>query len=144
MRAQIYSSEEAYFEDVFTMQQIIQEATGVETWLLRFPGGSSNTVSRKNEGIMTKLTQAVEDCGFSYFDWNVDSGDAADAKTPGAVFQNVIDGVQENTYSVVLMHDIHGCTVDAVERIIRWGLNNGYRFLPLQIDSPAVHHAVLN
>ena len=142
--SQIYSSEEAYFEDLFTMQQIIQEATGVETWLLRFPGGSSNTVSRKNEGIMTKLTQAVEDCGFSYFDWNVDSGDAADAKTPGTVFQNVIDGVQENTYSVVLMHDIHGFTVDAVERIIRWGLNNGYRFLPLQIDSPAVHHAVLN
>lgn len=142
--SKIYSSEEAYFEDLFAMQERIQEATGVETWLLRFPGGSSNTISRKNKGIMKRLTQAVEDCGFSYFDWNVDSGDASDAQTPGAVFENVTAGVGENTYSVVLMHDIHSYSVDAVERIIRWGLNNGYRFLPLQTDSPAVHHVVQN
>ena len=142
--SQIYSSEEAYFEDLFAMQEKIQEATGVETWLLRFPGGSSNTISRKNKGIMKRLTQAVEDCGFSYFDWNVDSGDASDAQTPGAVFENVTAGVGENTYSVVLMHDIHSYSVDAVERIIRWGLKNGYRFLPLQTDSPAVHHVVQN
>lgn len=142
--SQIYSSEEAYFEDLFAMQEKIQEATGVETWLLRFPGGSSNTISRKNKGIMKRLTQAVEDCGFSYFDWNVDSGDASDAQTPGAVFENVTAGIGENTYSVVLMHDIHSYSVDAVERIIRWGLKNGYRFLPLQTDSPAVHHVVQN
>ena len=126
------------------MQQVIQDATGVETWLLRFPGGSSNTISRKNHGLMTYLTQAVEDCGFSYFDWNVDSGDAGNAKTSDAVFQNVVDGVQENSYSVVLQHDIHSCSVDAVERIILWGQRNGYQFLPLQIDSPVVHHVVLN
>lgn len=141
---QIYSGAEAYFEDVFAMQQVIQDATGVETWLLRFPGGSSNTISRGSPGLMTYLTQAVEECGFSYFDWNVDSDDAGSAKTSGAVFQNVVKGVQENTYSVVLQHDIHGCSVDAVERIIRWGLDNGYRFLPLQTDSPVVHHGVQN
>ncbi|MGM9603644.1 MAG: immunoglobulin-like domain-containing protein [Faecousia sp.] len=141
---EIYSGADAYFEDVFAMQQLIQDATGVETWLLRFPGGSSNTISRKNQGIMTYLTQAVEDCGFSYFDWNVDSDDAGNAKTAGAVFQNVVDGVRENSYSVVLQHDIHSCSVDAVERIILWGQSNGYQFLPLQTDSPVVHHVVQN
>ena len=141
---EIYSGADAFFEDVFAMQQRILDATGVETWLLRFPGGSSNTISRKNHGLMTYLTQAVEDCGFSYFDWNVDSGDAGNAKTSDAVFQNVVDGVQENSYSVVLQHDIHSYSVDAVERIILWGQRNGYQFLPLQIDSPVVHHVVLN
>ena len=141
---EIYSGADAFFEDVFAMQQRILDATGVETWLLRFPGGSSNTISRKNHGLMTYLTQAVEDCGFSYFDWNVDSDDAGNAKTADEIFQNVVDGIQENSYAVVLQHDIHSCSVDAVERIIRWGQRNGYQFLPLDVDSPPVHHAVLN
>ena len=142
--SEIYSDADAFFADVFGLQRLIQDATGVETWLLRFPGGSSNTISRKNHGIMTRLTRAVEDCGFSYFDWNVDSDDAGAAQTPNDVFRNVTQGVQENTYSVVLQHDIHSCSVDAVERIILWGQRNGYQFLPLQIDSPVVHHVVLN
>lgn len=141
---EIYADEAAYFQDVFAMQQRIQQATGMETWLLRFPGGSSNTISRKNRGIMTRLTQAVEDCGFAYFDWNVDSDDAGGALTPGAVFENVVQGVQENPCSVVLQHDIHDYSVDAVERIIQWGRSHGYQFLPLQTDSPSVHHKVYN
>lgn len=141
---QIYSSPEAYFQDLFAMQQIIQDATGVQTWLLRFPGGSSNTISRKSKGIMTYLTQTVEECGFSYFDWNVDSNDAGGANSSAQVYQNVVDGVGQNTCCVVLQHDIHSYSVDAVERIIQWGLRNGYQFLPLQADSPAVHHGVQN
>ena len=142
--SQIYSGADAYFRDVFAMQQVIQDATGVETWLLRFPGGSSNTISRGQPGLMTYLTQAVEDCGFAYFDWNVDSDDAGSAKTAGAVYQNVVDGLQGSSCAVVLQHDIHSYSVDAVERIIRWGLDNGYQFLPLQVDSPVMHHGVQN
>lgn len=56
----------------------------------------------------------------------------------------MIDGIQGNNCSVVLQHDIHSCSVDAVEQIICWGLNNGYRFLPLQVDSPVMHHGVNN
>lgn len=141
---QIYASPEAYFEDLFEMQQIIRDATGTETWLLRFPGGSSNTISRKSRGIMTYLTRAVTECGFSYFDWNVDSGDAGGAKSSAQVYRNVVDGVSENRCSVVLQHDIHSFSVDAVEQIIQWGLRSGYQFLPLETDSPAVHHPVLN
>lgn len=142
--SQIYSGAEAYFRDLFAMQQVILDATGVETWLLRFPGGSSNTISRGTPGLMTYLTQAVEDCGFAYFDWNVDSNDAGGAKTAGAVYQNVVEGLQGNSCAVVLQHDIHSYSVDAVERIIRWGLDNGYQFLPLQVDSPVMHHGVQN
>jgi hypothetical protein len=46
--------------------------------------------------------------------------------------------------SVVLQHDIHGYSVNAVEDIIKWGLDNGYTFLPLQEDSPGFHHPVYN
>jgi hypothetical protein len=44
----------------------------------------------------------------------------------------------------VLQHDIHGFSVDAVERIIQWGLANGYTFLPLEPTSPGCHQKILN
>lgn len=140
----IYSSPEAYFTDLLTMQQIIYDNTGVMTTLMRFPGGASNTVSSFNQGIMTTLSKAVQDAGFQYFDWNVDSMDAGGAKTAREVLENVKEQVQEQRVSIVLQHDIHAFSVEAVEEIIRWGLDNGYTFLPLEQDSPNGHHGVLN
>lgn len=142
---QIYSSPEAYFDDLMKMQSIIYDHTGVKTTLMRFPGGSSNLVSRKScEGIMTFLTQAVQDAGFQYFDWNVYSGDAGETKRTEKVVDNVIEGIQEHRVSIVLQHDIHKYSVDAVEDILRWGKRNGYKFLALQNDSPGFHHDLNN
>ena len=62
--AEIYAGPEAFFEDLYGMQEIIYQNTGVRTTLMRFPGGSSNSISRRySPGIMTTLTQAVQDAG---------------------------------------------------------------------------------
>ncbi len=140
----IYASEDAFFKDLYAIQDKIFQRTGVKTTLMRFPGGSSNMVSRFNPGIMTRLTKAVEAQGFQYFDWNVDSKDAGGAKTADEVYRNVINGVKSKKASVVLQHDIHGYSVDAVERIIQWGLANGYTFEALTPSSPTAHHPVNN
>ena len=140
----VYASEEAYFEDLYQMQSIIQEYTGQTATLIRFPGGSANTVSRFNKGIMTRLTQAVTEQGFEYFDWNVSSGDAGLATTSDEVYVNVINGISKHNVSVVLQHDSSGFSVNAVERIIQWGLKYGYTFLPLTSGSPGVHQGVNN
>ena len=140
----IYASMDAFFEDLYATQAMIYEQTGVKTTLMRFPGGSSNTVSRFNPGVMTRLTQAVEAAGFQYFDWNVDSDDAGKAKTTAEVYKNVIGNVGYAPYSIVLQHDTKECSVEAVEKIILWGLANGYTFLPLEPSSPTVHHPVGN
>ena len=140
----IYASEEAFFNDLLGMQNIIYRNTGVKTTLMRFPGGGSNLVSDYNEGIMTRLAQAVQDAGFQYFDWNVDSNDAGGARKETTVSANVIGGVQNHRVSVVLQHDIHDFSVEAVEDIIIWGLENGYKFLPLKENSPTMQHDVLN
>lgn len=141
----LYASPEAYFDDLMKMQSIIYDNTGVKTTLMRFPGGSSNLVSRHScEGIMTFLTQAVQDAGFQYFDWNVYSGDAGETKKTEKVVDNVIEGIQEHRVSIVLQHDIHKYSVDAVEDILRWGKRNGYQFLALQSDSPGFHHDLNN
>ena len=141
---EIYAGADAYFHDILTMQDLIYQKTGVMTYLMRFPGGSSNTVSCFNEGIMTYLTRAVEDMGFRYFDWNVDSRDAGGAKNAKEVYENVIGGVQGQRISIVLQHDIKGFSVEAVEKILAWGNANGYRFLALDMSSPTAHHGVNN
>lgn len=140
----IYASAEAYFQDILSMQKLIREKTGVETYLMRFPGGSSNTVSRFNEGIMTYLTQAVEDNGFCYFDWNVDSDDAGKARDSETVYENVVDGLKDRQNAVVLMHDVKEFSVEAVEEILKWGRENGYEFRSLEMTSPRAHHGVNN
>lgn len=141
---EIYASPEAYFGDILGMQEAIRANTGTFTTLMRFPGGSSNMVSRFNPGIMTTLTKAVQDAGFQYFDWNVDSNDAGGARTWEEVYQNVTEGCANHRVSVVLQHDIHSYSVEAVEEIIRWGKANGYTFLPLAPDSYSAHHGVNN
>lgn len=146
----IYASEEAFIQnDLLKMQGIIKNATGVTTTLMRFPGGSSNAVSKFNPGIMTRLTKAVTDMGFQYFDWNVSSGDAGGVKGTKAektaqVVSNVINGIGNRQYAIVLQHDIYDYSVDAVEEIIIWGLQNGYSFQALNSSSPTAHHKVNN
>ena len=140
----IYSSEEAYFADLNAVQDIIYRETGERTSLIRFPGGGSNLASNFNKGIMTRLAEAVQNAGYQYFDWNVDSNDAGGALTAEQVAENVIEGVKKDRVTVVLQHDIHGFSVQAVEEIILWGLENGYQFLPLTPDSPPMHHDILN
>lgn len=93
---------------------------------------------------MTILTQKVQELGFQYFDWNVSSGDAGGATTKEEVFNNVVSGVQNYKHSIVLQHDIKSFSVDAVEMIIEWGLENEYTFLPLDTASPTTHHKVFN
>ncbi len=141
----IYSSVDAYFADLNEMSDIIYAQTGQRAKLIRFPGGSSNTVSLKYcSGIMTTLTKAVTDQGYKYFDWNVSSGDAGGTTSTEEVYQNVVNGMKSHNVSVVLQHDIKGFSVNAVERIIQWGLANGYTFLPLTTSTEDVHHGVNN
>ena len=141
----IYKSVDAYFDDLDEMNSIIKSQTGSDAAIIRFPGGSSNAVSKKYcTGIMTQLVNDVTARGFLYCDWNVSSGDAGGTTDTSTVVQNVISGVQKHNVSVVLQHDIKGFSVNAVEQIIQWGLSEGYTFLPLTTSSPMVHHGINN
>lgn len=142
--SEIYASEEAYLADFRAMNEIIRTQTGAESKLFRFPGGSSNTVSSFNPGIMTRLTALLPAMGYIYFDWNVSSGDAGGTTSTKQVAENIISGIQGHDVSVVLQHDSKDFSVDAVEQVINWGMRNGYVFLPLTKSSPRAHHQVNN
>ena len=142
--SQIYSSEDAWFEDFFTMQEIIYQQTGEYTKIFRFPGGSSNTVSSFNPGIMSRLSSIMNDMGYRYFDWNVSSGDAGETSDTDEIIDNITLGCQNQRISVVLQHDIKDYSIAAVEQVIIWGRNNGYSFRALDMSSPDCRHGINN
>ena len=140
----VYRSFENYYKDFSDMNNIIEKYTGNKTKLFRFPGGGSNTISKgKATGVVNYIASKMQEAGYTYFDWNVDSGDAAGANSK-KIYNNVINGIASRNYSVVLMHDIKRPTIDTIEDIIVYALNNGYTFKTLSSDSPTVHHHVNN
>lgn len=143
--SEIYASETAYYGDLSKISAICEAQTGEKPSIVRFPGGTSNTVSKKYcLGIMSSLIQSLTDHGYQYCDWNVDSKDAGEAQTASAVASNVIHDIQQFPSSIVLMHDTKAYSVEAVEEILYWGLTHGYTFLPLTAESPMWHHHAYN
>ena len=143
----IYKSEEAYIENITKMQERIQETIGVSPTITRFPGGSSNTVSRHySTGIMRRLCFEMVSRGFTYFDWNVDSEDAGSAQSASDVYREVTTHLSKNQANVVLMHDFNENTktINALEDIIDYGLENGYTFEVITPETQMVTHATNN
>lgn len=143
--ADVYASEEAYFADLYAIRDAVAQYTDQPLTLIRFPGGGSNTVSRRHcKGIMTVLAQRIAEEGYYYFDWNVDSNDAGGATTAEEVYQNVIRGISNRDVSMVLMHDIKSYSVEALEDIIVWALENGYTFRTVDESTPGFHYPIRN
>lgn len=143
----IYASEENYFADLQKISDVVYEQTGVRSNLIRFPGGSSNTVSRKySKGIMTRLTKEVSSRGYVYFDWNVESGDAASNRVSAQTIINNCRKVPRNNAVIVLMHDASPkkSTVEALPAVIEYYKKAGCKFAALTASSPVVHQRVLN
>ena len=143
----IYSSDEAFINNVTKLQEKIKKSTGVTTKYMRFPGGSSNTISKKySKGIMTRLTKKMLDDGFYYYDWNVSAEDAAGAKTKKDVYNNVIKDLHKNRSNIVLMHDFakNNKTLDALKDIIKYGNDNGYTFKNIDDSTPMITQPVNN
>ncbi len=146
--AYVYSSIDNYFEDLQMVSDRVYNVIGIRPTIIRFPGGSSNTVSRNySKGIMTYLTSEVVKRGYNYFDWNVDSNDAGgDIYNSGNIYANVVNNLSHGKTNVVLMHDSgsHTATVNALRDIIRFGKNNGYTFSAITNSTPVVRHGVNN
>lgn len=140
----VYASSESFWNDMNIVKERIVRITGVEPTLMRFPGGSSNTVSRNYQiGIMGQLAQEIENKGYSYFDWNISSGDAGGTTDPNVEYSNVVNSLSKNRGNVILMHDIKKHTSEAIESIVKYGLDNGYRFDVLN-NSIVCHQQINN
>lgn len=143
----VYSSTENYFNDLNQISDMVYQLTGNRSTVIRFPGGSSNTVSKNyKEGIMSELSQLVQSKGYQYYDWNVSSGDAAGH---GIAAESIIEQSNAGTGDkiMLLFHDAYGkdTTVEALDKVIKHYKKEGYVFKPITKGASYVcHHGINN
>ena len=131
----IYRSSEAYWKDIALLKERIAPYVDAESIrYLRFPGGSTNTVSRRygGKGLMQQLKTEAEENGYRWVDWNVCAEDAVGGKpSADTIYRNVVRETGEQTHCVVLMHDssTNRTTAEALPDIVQWYADNGYTFL---------------
>ncbi len=145
--ASIYSSDEAYLSDLQQISDLVYNETGVRTNIMRFPGGSSNTKSKKYcQGIMTRMTQKVTEMGYLYYDWNLSSGDASGGTVPASTIINNCRKVPRNNTVIVLMHDAGDkrTTVEALPEVIAYYKAAGCNFAAIDENTPPIHQKVAN
>lgn len=144
--SKIYRTEKGYYSDLNKIHDYVEKVTGVDSKIIRFPGGSSNTVSRKyNKNIMKTLKKSVTEKGYVYHDWNVDSTDASGInRDPDLLVEKVKAGLKKNKPVIdILMHDTgksKTTTVEALPRIIEAVQAQGYKIEPLSMDSEPIQH----
>ena len=145
---EIYSSPQAFIDDICKIHDLVLEETGVDTKIIRFPGGSSNTISSKYcKNIMKDLEEETEKMGYIYFDWNCENGDA-DGKETSVEYQvkRATKYNKNDENIVILMHDIDICGVNttALKEIIEFYQGEGANFSVITENSPQIHHKVNN
>lgn len=137
----IYASMENYREDIYSLSDFLTEKTGVKPKFYRFPGGSSNTISKI--GIQDMLHFLGEE-GIVHFDWNVSSEDAVPRMLEAStIVKNVVNGIGDKKESVVLMHDSAAkrSTVEALPIIIETlQMKGNVVFLPITDGTEQVYH----
>lgn len=142
--AQVYASQEAFEDDLTSLQDYLFSITGMESTFYRFPGGSSNKVSKIP---MSDLIQCLKERNITYFDWNVSSGDASGTQLSSqTIINNVMNGINgAHKNYVVLFHDSAAkkTTVDALPEIIEQILAMEHtQILPITGDTEPVQHRI--
>ena len=141
----IYASVDNYFNDLNIVENRIFNITGKKTNIIRFPGGSSNTISKKYSlGIMSTLTKDVISKNYQYYDWNIDSGDSIYNNSKNDIYNNVINNISKDKYNVILMHDTKNKTVEVLPMIIDYAKSNGYNFKTLTSNTIPIRQKVNN
>lgn len=139
--AEVYASEESFIQDLEELQEYLYQITGVWPRYYRFPGGSSNAVSRVD---MQELIRYLDENDITYFDWNIASGDAVnDVLSAETITKNCVSEIDSRPESMILMHDAleKSTTVEALPQIIEQIRDRGDAvFLPITDETIPIQH----
>lgn len=134
----IYTSVEAYYEDVMKTKEMIEDKFKYKPVLVRFPWGSANNyIASYRDEIIGRFKKE----GIEYQDWNVSAEDSVGTPTVESILYNVRKDYKKYKEPVILMHD-SGCntkTLAALEEIITELKNDGYDFANLSKRSRPCH-----
>lgn len=142
---EIYDSKENFVEDLKKLQEYLYQITGIWPRYYRFPGGSSNTVSKTD---MQELAAYLKENGITYFDWNIASGDAVSGELAAdSIVNNCLANIDNFNVCIILMHDAVGknTTIEALPEIITQVRDKKDAvFLPITDETVPVQHITVN
>lgn len=134
---ELYASTDAFFNDLKKISDVVYQKTGVRSNLTRFPGGSATAASKSRLGAdgFATVKETLKEQGYTYFDWNIDSGDTHKGTSKDYVINQVKKGIVSNgKYKdnvCILFHDIKKVTADALPEVIQILKDAGYTFKTL-------------
>lgn len=138
---EIYASKESFIRDLTALQEYLYEITGVWPRYYRFPGGSSNTVSKVE---IQELITWLNENDIRYFDWNTESGDAVSGQlSKETITANCLSKLDIQQKSMILLHDAGDkkTTVAALPEIISAVRKRGDAcFLAITDDTEPIQH----
>lgn len=100
--------------------QLIETSTGFENILFRPPYGSKNKA----------LEEVISEEGLSSIMWNIDSMDWADP-IPESIAERTFEVLEKKKKGILLFHDIHKQTVNALPLILEGLAKRGYKVTTL-------------
>lgn len=135
----IYASVDAYMEDYNKMNKIIVDATGEDSKIFRFPGGSN---AGYNKNIRDELIAKVNEEGLVYYDWNAFTGDV-DGLSKEGMIEKAVKESSYNNKTILLMHDVPDkkAVVEALPSILSKLKKKGYEFRALDMDVKPIQFA---
>lgn len=137
----IYASLEHFQRDIRRIQNYLYRLTGRVVMIYRFPGGSSNRVSKVP---VEEMIAWLEEEGMVYYDWNVLAGDAGQSRLSAQeIAENCLLGIRQHNPAVVLLHDAYDkrSTIEALPLIIE-GISRleDTVLLPLDKETVPIQH----
>ncbi len=99
--------------EINSTNNAIVKLIGKAPEIVRTPGGATNSLVRSAVGA------PIISWSIDTLDWKTGSSSAV----VSTIKSNVRDG------SIVLMHDLYGCTATATEQIVPWLIKNGYQIV---------------
>lgn len=137
--SKVYNSIDNFVSEITRVHDVVYEATGVDTKLFRFPGGSANSTVKKMD--IHECIDYLNENGYTYYDWNVSSGDAA---TKLATVEEIMENIENDLFkmntAIILMHDAEykPTTVEALPQLIEMLLDEGFEIKAIDESIPTI------
>lgn len=129
----LYSSVSSFISAVEKQDDVVFNATGMHTDIVRFPAGSYYSKHRKSS------IAELEKLGYGWIDWSGNAYDSGSKEySSGYTARTVIWQVRQENISVVLMHDWRLGTLEALDTIVPTLQAENYLFLPLFKESSTI------
>ena len=134
----LYWDTNSFFADFMKAQEVVYQYTGTYAHVARLPGGSrtAHTLAITMEGYFDELREMMHNMGVRYYDWNVQPETYKETDGVEYLFTHPD---KDYDFAIVLQHDTRSYSVLALDKMIQWGLEQGYSFAPIDLTTPEIH-----